>query len=113
MKLLFDQNISFRITKKLPASFSESLHLSDCGLYGCKDSEIWKYAKEKGYSIVTYDSDFFDLSLINGHPPKVIWIRTGNITTDELTKLLINNDKQIRAFTMSDEYLNVACLELE
>ena len=113
MKLLFDRNISLRITRKLPASFSESLNLSDCGLYGGKDSEIWNYAKENGFSIITDDSDFFDLSLIKGHPPKVIWIRTGNRTTDELLKLLIINEQQVPAFANSDDYLNVSCLELE
>ncbi|MFN3999001.1 DUF5615 family PIN-like protein [Algoriphagus sp.] len=44
------------------------------------------FVKANGYSIVTFDSDFFDLSLIKGHPPKIIWIRTGNLTTDSILK---------------------------
>ena len=72
MKLLFDQNISFRIVKQLIDLFPDCKHVSDCGLMDCDDSEIWEYARNYEYSIVTFDSDFYDISLINGHPPKII-----------------------------------------
>jgi predicted nuclease of predicted toxin-antitoxin system len=32
MKLLFDQNISYRIVKKVSDKFSGCLHVSSCGL---------------------------------------------------------------------------------
>ena len=41
MKLLFDQNISFRIAKKLQSYFPGCLHVSECNLSNCEDSEIW------------------------------------------------------------------------
>jgi len=41
MSLLFDQNISFRITKKLQGYFSDCKHVSDCGLKDCDDLDIW------------------------------------------------------------------------
>lgn len=46
MKLLFDQNISYRIIKKLDKSFQNCLHVSDCGLMDCDDNKIWEYAKK-------------------------------------------------------------------
>jgi predicted nuclease of predicted toxin-antitoxin system len=113
MRLLFDQNISFRITKKLKSYFSDCYHVSDCGLLDCEDPDIWKYAKDNDFAIVTYDSDFYDLSIINGHPPKIIWIRTGNLTTSEFAQLMINNQKIIKSFLDKDEYKEISCLELE
>ena len=41
MKLLFDQNISFRILKLLPENFSKSNQVRIVGLEGKKDIEIW------------------------------------------------------------------------
>ena len=36
MKLLFDQNITYRILKKLPVAYEDSRHLKTEGLmYGC------------------------------------------------------------------------------
>ena len=84
MKILFDQNISFRIVPKLIDHFPDCKHISDCGLMDSEDPEIWQFAKKNDYSIVTFDSDFYDISIINGHPPKIIWIRTGNLTTTGL-----------------------------
>ena len=94
MKLLFDQNISYRISRKLKDLFPDCKHISECGLENSLDSDIWKYAKTNNYAVVTFDSDFFEISLIKGHPPKIIWIRTGNLSTNELTDLLKRNQTE-------------------
>lgn len=52
------------------------------------DREIWQYAKEEGYTIVTKDDDFHHLAHTLGHPPKVIALRIGNCTTDQIAHLL-------------------------
>ena len=113
MRLLFDQNISFRVTKKLIDLFPNCIHISNCGLMDCEDSDIWEYAKKNNYSIVTFDADFYDISVINGHPPKIIWIRSGNLSTNELVKLMTHNKTMIETFLIKDEFKEVSCLELE
>ena len=113
MKLLFDQNISYRITKKLQGFYTGCKHVSDCGLMDCDDPDIWQYAKDNDYVIVTFDSDFYDISIINGHPPKVIWIRTGNLTSVEIVQLMIENQKTITSFIEVEDFKDIACLELE
>lgn len=113
MKLLFDQNISFRITKKIIDQFPDCKHVSDCGLKNSEDFDIWDYAKTNNFSIVTFDSDFYDISLINGHPPKIIWIRTGNLTTDEIAKLLILRKAVIDKFLYDEDYKELSCIEIE
>lgn len=103
MKLLFDQNISFRILNKLPEFFLDSSHVSKENLINSSDLEIWEFAKRKGFTIITKDSDFNDLTNFYGMPPKVIWLRTGNIGTDEILSILINHKIEIEDFINSME----------
>lgn len=53
MKLLFDQNISFRILNKLPEIFRNSSHISLVKLTNASDLENWEYAKRNGFTIIT------------------------------------------------------------
>ena len=64
MKLLIDQNISYRILKQIEFDFPESKHVSQLGLYNATDIEIWQFAKSNSFHIVTFDSDFFQSSCI-------------------------------------------------
>jgi predicted nuclease of predicted toxin-antitoxin system len=50
--------------------------------------EIWQYAKDNGYAIVSKDSDFQERSVLRGHPPKIIWLRATNYTSAEIEGLL-------------------------
>lgn len=58
MRLLFGQNISFCIIRKLIDLFPDCKHVSNCGLIGCEDSDIWEYTRKNNYSIVIFDSDY-------------------------------------------------------
>lgn len=60
---------------------------------------------------MTFDSDFVDLNIIKGTPPKIIWLRTGNLTTKSIAALLENHIKQIQEFLLSDD-LDDQILEL-
>jgi predicted nuclease of predicted toxin-antitoxin system len=42
------------------------------------------FAKKNTFTIVTYDEDFTDLINIHGSPPKVIWLRFGNASVNEI-----------------------------
>ena len=112
MKLLFDQNISFRIEKTLSQKFADSKHVSSLGIMNSKDIDIWNYAKKEWFVVVTFDSDFYDLSLINGCPPKIIWIRKGNLTTNSIGKTLEETHLIIRNFIENIDKKNIACLEI-
>ncbi len=111
MKLLFDQNISFRIIKKIQADFPHCTHVSDCSLNNRNDREIWEYAKSNDYTIVTFDADFYDISMIEGIPPKIIWIRTGNMSTEKIIQLLIGCKMSIINFHQEESKF-LACLEI-
>ncbi|HEY5510496.1 MAG TPA: DUF5615 family PIN-like protein [Prolixibacteraceae bacterium] len=109
MKFLFDQNISHRILQLLPDNFIGSTHVKSEGLINLPDRHIWEFAKKQGFIIVTQDSDFNDLNSLYGFPPKIIWIRTGNIKTLALLEVMINNYLEIQHFA-EDE--NFGCFEI-
>jgi len=109
MKFLFDQNISFRILRSLPDSFIESTHVKKEGLINSPDKEIWEFAKRNEYVIVTQDSDFNELNSLYGFPPKIIWIRTGNLKTQSLLDILIDHFSDIEKFVDDETY---GCFEI-
>ena len=112
MKLLFDQNISFRLIHKISNDFPQAKQVRELGLDNFTDRQIWDYAKSNDFTIVTFDADFMDLAAILGHPPKIIWIRTGNKTTDALAKIIVSKKSLINEFISSEQYTDIACMEI-
>ncbi len=102
MSLLFDQNISFRIVKEILPQFPGSKQLREAGLEGKQDREIWKWAKSNGFLIVTFDSDFVDLLLLFGFPPKVIWLRLGNSPTNRIANAILDKKEEINDFLKNE-----------
>ncbi|GLR19510.1 DUF5615 family PIN-like protein [Portibacter lacus] len=113
MKLFFDQNISYRILKKIENLFPKSIHTSTVDLNGKQDKEIRNYCQSNHYTIVTFDADFYELANLFGHPPKIIWIRTGNTSTNNIAKILIEHYLDIKDFISHPDYAKIACLEIE
>ena len=98
MKLLFDQNLSHRLVEQLVDLYPESTHVRHVGLATAADSVVWRYAANHGLTIVSKDSDFHQRAFLMGHPPKVIWVRLGNCTTDEVGDLLRHRVEDVHRF---------------
>ena len=99
MKLLFDQNLS----RHLAVEFADSRHVTEVGLDSATDNEIWTYAGEHGFVIVSKDSDFRQLAFLNGPPPKAIWLRLGNASTTEILVSLRKNQGVMQVFSESED----------
>jgi len=84
MKLLFDENLSFKLRARLQDVFLGSQHVRDIGMEQVGDAEIWEFAKREGFVIVTKDADFNDMSVMRGHPPYIVWLRTGNSRVSQI-----------------------------
>lgn len=112
MSLLFDQNISFRIIQKIKEDFPNSKQVRELGLEESSDDKIWKFAKENNFTVVTFDSDFFEISNLKGHPPKIIWLRTGNTTTKNIIEILQQKKEIIIDFISNPLYSEISCLEI-
>jgi predicted nuclease of predicted toxin-antitoxin system len=95
MKILLDANISWKLVDKLKTIFGECNHVDLLGLnIPIEDKDIWNYALENEYIIITKDADFVDLLEMKGFPPKVVLLKTGNNNSRALIELL-TNAKQI------------------
>ena len=112
MKLLFDQNISHRIISKIKTVYHNAYSIKEVELDDAKDKQIWDFAKANNFSIVTFDADFADLATLYGHPPKIIWLRIGNISTTDLSLFLENKYSLISEFINNPLYEELSCLEL-
>jgi len=109
MKLLLDQNLSPRLVRRLADLYPNSSHIMEVGLDRSLDKEVWNYARQHEYIIVTKDVDFSELSLVQGFPPKVIWIRRGNCSTHDIETILRKNLNSIKAM---NEDASTGILEL-
>ncbi|SRR3989344_7300317 len=109
MKLLLDQNISRKLVKQLKVLFSGSSHVYLLDLQTATDEKVWNYARDNGFTLVTQDSDFNERSLIYGYPPKVIWLRTGNTSTQNIKRLLTKNSQDIHSF---EKDKTLGCLQI-
>lgn len=98
MRLLFDENLSPKLPRLLEAIFPNSVHARDCGLLGKTDDDVWAYARAHGFTIISKDSDFQQRSLLYGGPPKVIWLRIGNCSRNQLVELITTRMREIYAF---------------
>jgi predicted nuclease of predicted toxin-antitoxin system len=88
MKLLFDHNVSPRLVQRLADLAPDSTHVALVGLEAADDRVVWQFAADHGYTIVTKDTDFNDLVVLLGTPPKIIWLRLGNCTTQHIEQIL-------------------------
>ena len=98
MKLLLDQNLSPKLVNQLVDLFPDSTHVQMVGLDAAGDAEVWNYARDNDYFIVSKDVDFSDRSTIHGMPPKVIWLRRGNCSTPTVERILRNHYSDIESF---------------
>ncbi len=72
------------------------------------DRAIWSHARDHGFVIVSKDEDFHRMSVLHGPPPKVIWIRLGNCSTDDVLRLLKARREEVDAFMSHAEAAFIA-----
>jgi len=61
------------------------------------------HARDHGLVIVTKDENFHRLSVLLGPPPKVMWVRLGNCSTDDVIRLLQGRREAIEGFVAHEE----------
>jgi predicted nuclease of predicted toxin-antitoxin system len=98
VRLLFDHNLSPRLVDELRDTFPDASHVVSIGLDRALDQQVWQYAKEHDYTLVSKDADFNHLVTLLGFPPKVVWLRIGNCTTAQAEQALRANAQTIRSF---------------
>ncbi len=109
MRLLFDQNLSFKLCGELVDLFPGSAQVGQMGLGQADDRQIWQAAGESDFMLVSQDADFAEMAAHWGPPPKVIWLRCGNRRTAYIVDLLRRSASAIAAFDVDAE---AVCLEI-
>lgn len=81
---LLDENLpgDLEFSPSLPVS-----HALDLGP-NPTDSELWSFAKEGRFVIVTKDADFSDRILVSTPPPWIVHLRFGNMRRKEFHRFL-------------------------
>ena len=102
-RLLFDEPLSEELCNALADIFLGSLHIRLLGQGGAPDPTVWDLARQHGCLVVSKDVDFHRLAVLRGAPPKFIWIRLGNCSTDDIARLLRRSYGDIMRFNEQDE----------
>lgn len=92
-----------KVIKPLGEYFSGTTHVRNLGMRDASDTEIWNYARENDFVIVSKDADFHQRSFTKGFPPKVIGILVGNCPTSAILELLRSKHQIIEQFYSDSE----------
>jgi predicted nuclease of predicted toxin-antitoxin system len=103
LTLLLDENLSERLLPFLLDRFPDSRHIRQLGFGGASDSDIWSYARDNDFILVTKDEDFIRLSISLGHPPKVVCLAIGNANNEKTASLLMRSVGVIQDFAANPE----------
>ena len=98
MKLLLDENLSFRLIELLARDFPDSRHVDTVGLHSQSDATIANSPATMTSSLFRRTMTFVSSRCFRGAPPKVIWLSVGNSGTEAILRLLIDGLPKIEAF---------------
>lgn len=98
MTFLLDENLSWRLVKRLADIYPGCAHVNEMSLERGADETIWKRAAASALAIVSKDDDFRQRAMVFGAPPKTIWLRLGNASTARIEHVLRSREIEIRVF---------------
>jgi predicted nuclease of predicted toxin-antitoxin system len=102
VKLLLDENVSDKVVARLSDLFPDCAHVKGVGLARADDATIADCAKTHDSLVLSKDTDFYQRCIALGSPPKFIWLRVGNCTTQAIVDLLRSEHALIRDFIASE-----------
>lgn len=109
IRFLIDENLPATLAARLPVP---CMHATDLGDQPT-DTFLWEYARSEGWSLLTKDTDFFDRLTLHGPPPKVVWLRTGNLRRTALEETIAAQMPQILTLLEDADLVEVHADRLE
>jgi predicted nuclease of predicted toxin-antitoxin system len=61
-----------------------------------------QYAIDHNFVIATKDADFYEMNLVYGPPPQVLWLKIGNQSKSATIKALLENTALIEQALIQD-----------
>lgn len=98
MTLLLDHNLSFRLKRLLTDLFDEVFTVIELGMDETEDLDVWRYARERNWAMMSKDGDWADMALLYGAPPKVIRLRIGNGPWRSAADVVLEHADAVRTF---------------
>lgn len=90
MKLLLDQGLPRSTGQILRAAQVDAIHTGECSLSTASDAKIIEYAREQGRIVITLDSDFHSIMVLNNAAtPSVIRVRIEGLRAEPMANLII------------------------
>lgn len=91
MRLLLDENLSYRIAEQLVDAGHETVHVTTVGLGDTDDDVIFAWAQDERRIVVTSDADFSEMLALGGASgPSVLHLRSADhLTPSEQAELII------------------------
>ena len=90
MNFLVDAQLPRRMTAWLAAAGCNAIHTLDLpDANRTTDAQIHDVADREQRVVITKDADFVDAHLLQGRPPKMLLISTGNISNRDLESLFV------------------------
>ncbi len=85
-----------------------AVHVYELGMHQDTDWAIFSAARKASALVVTKDDDFVKLLGQHGPPPKVLWVRTGNVSNTELRRMMLNGwDRAARMFAQGEDLVEI------
>ena len=99
MKFLLDAHIPPRLAVRLRDLGHDAIHVKSMPAGNATaDGDIIASADLEGRVVVTKDSDFHDARQATGCPARLLLVKTGNLTRDELIDLVLAHLPAIESF---------------
>ncbi len=92
MKFLVDAQLPYRLKLWLAAKGFDAIHTNDLPAQSLSaDLEIVRIADAAGRAVITKDSDFLKLHILQQKPAQLLMLTTGNIINQRLFSLFEQN----------------------
>lgn len=106
MKFLCDVHISYKLVAYIQSFNYECIHVNTIlDKWFTTDADIAKYADENDMILITKDADFRNSFFIKKTPKKLIKINLGNISNNELEKIVSENLTVMESLDTSNPFI--------
>lgn len=109
LRLLIDENLPADLAKALGETCVHAVEVASQPT----DEMVWEYARREGCVIVTKDADFFDRLALSGAPPKVVWLRTGNMRRADLEAFMARHWAKVREMLSDADLVEIHADRIE
>ena len=98
MKFIVDAHLPRRLCTMLEHHGHDAIHTLDLpAWHATKDGEINRLSFDEQRVVVSKDTDFFYSHLLHSRPWKLLMVKTGNLSTQELRELIERNIAMVEA----------------